>query len=54
MSMEFIFPILCVALITDILDSGAIEERFSQLVQLEEYRFVAWFHQQVQKEREKA
>jgi hypothetical protein len=41
-------------MITDLSDSGAVEERLSQLVQLEEDRFVAGFHQQVQKEREKA
>ena len=30
--MKFIVPILCVVVITNILDSGAVEERFSQLV----------------------
>jgi len=34
--MEFILPSLRVAAITDLLDSGAIEERLSQFVQLEE------------------
>jgi hypothetical protein len=54
MSMDIILPILYVATITDILDSSAKEDIFSQLVQLEEYFFVAGFHQQVQKEKEKA
>jgi hypothetical protein len=54
MPMEFILPSLCIATITDLSDSGTIEERLAQLVQLEEDWFVAGFHQQVQKEREKA
>jgi hypothetical protein len=54
MLMDFIVPSLRVAAITDLLDSGALEERFSQLVQLEENRFVTGFHQQVQNAREKA
>jgi hypothetical protein len=54
MPMEFIVSSLCIAAITDLSDSSAIEERLSQLLQLEEDRFVAGFHQQVQKAREKA
>lgn len=54
MPMEFIVPSLHVAAITDLSDSRAIEERLSQLLQLEEDRFVTGFHQQVQKAREKA
>jgi hypothetical protein len=52
--MDFIVPSLHIATITDLSDSGAVEERLSQLVQLEEDHFVAGFHQQVQKAREKA
>jgi hypothetical protein len=36
MPMEFILPSMHIAAITDLLDSGAIEEILSQLVQLEE------------------
>jgi hypothetical protein len=35
-------------------DTGAIHERLAQLVELEEDRFIAGFHQQIQKEQEKA
>lgn len=35
-------------------DSGTIEDRLSQLFELEEDKFIAGFHQQVQKAREKA
>jgi hypothetical protein len=35
-------------------DTGVIRERLEQLVELEEDRFIAGFHQQVHKEREKA
>jgi hypothetical protein len=53
-AMEFIMPSLHIAVITNILNSGIEEDIFSQLLQLEEDRFVTGFHQQVQKEREKA
>jgi hypothetical protein len=53
MPMDFILPIIHIVVITDLLESGAIEERLSQLVRLEEDRFFACFHQQVQKEIEK-
>jgi hypothetical protein len=54
MPMEFLVPSLCIVAMTDLTDSDAIEERLSQLLILEEDRFVAGFHQQVQKAREKA
>jgi len=54
MPMEFIMLSMCIETITDISDSSIIEERLSQLLQLEEDRFVTLFHQQVQKDREKA
>jgi hypothetical protein len=47
MPIEFIPPSLCVAMITNILNSDVVEERLSQLVQLEEDWFTADFHQQV-------
>jgi hypothetical protein len=52
--MDFIVPILLVVVITDLSNFGAVEERLSQLLQLDEDRFVTGFHQQVQKAREKA
>jgi hypothetical protein len=33
---------------------AVVQERLAQLVELEEDRFIAGFHQQVQKERQKA
>jgi hypothetical protein len=53
MPMEFILPSPHIVAINDLSDSSTIEEILSQLVQLEEYQFLADFHQQVQKEREK-
>jgi transcription antitermination factor NusG len=35
-------------------DIGIVQERLAQLIELEEDKFIARFHQQVQKEREKA
>jgi hypothetical protein len=53
MPMEFILPSLHIAVINDLSNSCAIEERLAQLVYPEEDRFVAGLQQQVQKAREK-
>lgn len=52
--MEYIIPSLKVAALTDMADEDTMNERLLQLVGLEEDCFIAGFHQQVQKEREKA
>jgi hypothetical protein len=52
--MEYLVPSLRIVAFTDMDDTGAIHERLSQLVELEEDRFIAGFHQQIQKEQEKA
>ena len=54
MPMEYTVPSLCIAALTGMMDREALEERFTQLEELEEERFLAGFHQQVQKQREKA
>ena len=54
MPMEYIVPILRIAAATWMDDEGALEECLAQLVQLEEDRFVAGFHQHVEKDRQKA
>eukprot|EP00253_Pinus_taeda_P002709 PITA_02709 len=54
MPMEYIVPSLCTAALTGMTDRRALEERLSQLDELEEERFLAGFHQQVQKQREKS
>jgi hypothetical protein len=52
--MEYLVPSLRIATFIDMDDTGIILERLAQLVELEEDRFIARFHQQVQKEREKS
>jgi transposase InsO family protein len=52
--IEYLVPSLRIASFTDMDDTGVFHERLAQLVELEEDRFIAGFHQQVQKEREKA
>jgi hypothetical protein len=52
--MEYLVPSLKIATFTNMDDTGSVQERFVQLVELEEDRFIVGFHQQVQKEREKA
>jgi hypothetical protein len=52
--MEYLVPSLRITAFTDMDDTGVVQERLAQLVELEEDRFIAGFHQQVQKEREKA
>ena len=54
MPMEYILPSLRVAQITRMTDIATVEERLAQLLTLEEDRFIAGFHQTVQKAREKA
>ena len=53
MPMEYIVPSLKIAMLTDMADEETVSGRLFNLVGLEEYRFVAGFHQQVQKAREK-
>ena len=53
MPMEYIVPNLRIAAITEMPDADAVKERLSQLVQSEEERFVAGFHQNVEKQRQK-
>jgi hypothetical protein len=52
--MEYLVPSLRIFSFTDMDDPGVVQERLQHLVELEEDRFVVGFHQQVQKEREKA
>ena len=54
MPMEYLVPSLHNASLTKLSHSGVEVERMSQLLELEEDRFIAWFHEQVQKAREKA
>lgn len=53
MPMEYIIPSLCIEVLTSMTDHEALEERLAQLEELEEERFLAGFHQQVQKQCEK-
>jgi hypothetical protein len=45
--MEYLVPSLRIVAFTDMDDPGAVQERLAQLVELEEDRFIAGFHQQV-------
>ena len=49
MPMEYILPILIITQITGMTDTDIVEERLAQLLALEEDRFIAGFHQRVQK-----
>jgi hypothetical protein len=51
--MEYLVPSLRIATFTSMDDIEIVQERLTQLMELEEDRFIAGFHQQVQKEREK-
>ena len=54
MPMEYIIPSFRIAQITEITDIDTMNERLAQLLSLEEGRFIAGFHQKVQKAREKS
>jgi hypothetical protein len=43
--MEYLVPSLRIVAFTDMDDTGAIQERLSQLVELEEDIFIVGFHQ---------
>jgi hypothetical protein len=48
--MEYLVPSLRIVSFTGMDDTGVVQERLAQLVELEEDRFIVVFHQQVQKE----
>jgi hypothetical protein len=52
--MEYLVPSLRIVAFTCMDDTGVIQDRLTQLIELEEDMFIAGFHQQVQKEHEKA
>jgi hypothetical protein len=52
--MEYLVSSLRISAFTDMDGTGIVQERLAQLVELEEDKFIARFHQQVQKEQEKA
>jgi hypothetical protein len=52
--LHFLVPSLCVATITNMIERGAAQERLNQLMIMEEDGILAGFHQEVQKERDKA
>ena len=54
MPMQYILPSLRIAQITRMDDTDTVDERLAQLLSLEEDRFIASFHQKVQKAREKS
>ena len=51
--MEYFVPSLSIVAITKLKYVGAVEERMSHLIQLEEDHFVAGYHQNLEKERHK-
>jgi hypothetical protein len=48
--MEYLVPRLRIVACIDMDDTSIVRERLAQLVELEEDRFIARFHHQVQKE----
>jgi transposase InsO family protein len=52
--LEYLIPSLCIATITNMTERGASQEILAQLMELEEDMIVVGFHQEVQKEKDKA
>jgi hypothetical protein len=52
--LELLVPSLQVTRITNMTERGAIQERLSQLMSMEEDRILAGFHQEVHKARDKS
>jgi hypothetical protein len=51
--LEFLVPSLCITTITNMKERGVVHERLSQLMEMEEDRVLAGFHQEVHKSRDK-
>ena len=54
MPMEYIVLSLQIVALTKMIDTSAIEERLTQLIQMEEECFITGFHQNMEKQRQKA
>ena len=52
--MEYIVLSLLISMITEMTYTNTVEERLAQLVQMEEEHFIAGFHQNVEKHRQKS
>ena len=52
--MEYIVSNLRIVALTKVTDTDAVEERLVQLIQMEEERFIAGFHKNVEKQQHKA
>ena len=53
MTMDYIVPSLKIVAIIEMIDVYVVEERLLQILQLDEECFVARYHQNVEKERQK-
>jgi transposase InsO family protein len=49
--LDYLVPSLCIATITNMTEEGVAQEILDQLMELEEDKILAGFHQEVQKER---
>jgi hypothetical protein len=52
--LDYLVPSLCIATITNMTEEGVAQEILDQLMELEEDRILAGFHQEVQKEKDKS
>jgi hypothetical protein len=52
--LDYLVPSLCIAAITNMTKEGVVQERLDQLMELEEDKILAGFHQEVQKVKDKA
>jgi hypothetical protein len=52
--LEYLIPSLCIASIIDMTKRGTTQEILAQLMELEEDRIIVGFHQEVEKEKDKA
>jgi hypothetical protein len=52
--LEYLIPSLCIATITNMTERGASQEILDHVMELEEYRIMVGFHQEVKKEKDKS
>jgi stalled ribosome rescue protein Dom34 len=52
--LDFLVPNLRVAATTNMIERGTVQDKLNQLMIMEEDRILEWFHQEVQKARDKS
>ena len=53
-TLDYLIPSLCIVAITDMIENGTMQEILDKLMELEEEKIMAGFHQEVHKAKDKS